>query len=174
MPSPSPLTVEVCDITTVPADALINAANSELVGGGGVDGAVHTAAGPDVMRELRALHRDCPTGHAVLTHGGSLPVSWIIHAVGPMWRFGDPTLAGLLDSAYRNALQLAIEKEAHHVTSAALSCGIYHYPWEEAAPIAVRALRSAINPSSPVSRITVCVLDPRLADAFEVALAATS
>jgi len=132
------------DITTVPADAIVNAANSALAGGGGVDGAIHRAGGPTLMAELRDRYgpdRHCPTGSAVHTGAGNLPACWVIHAVGPIWRGGTLGEPGLLASAYRASLRLASDLDARTVTFPAISCGVYGYPLEAAAAIAVGTVR---------------------------------
>jgi O-acetyl-ADP-ribose deacetylase (regulator of RNase III) len=132
------------DITTVPADAIVNAANSALAGGGGVDGAIHRAGGPTLMAELRDRYgpdRHCPTGSAVHTGAGNLPARWVIHAVGPIWRGGTLGEPELLASAYRTSLRLASELDARTVTFPAISCGVYGYPLDQAASIAVGTVR---------------------------------
>jgi len=135
------------DITTLRVDAIVNAANETLLGGGGVDGAIHRAAGPALLAACRALPQvrpnvRCPTGEARATPGFALPVKVIIHAVGPAWRGGTRGEADLLASCYRSALQLAARADVHDIAFPAISCGIYAYPIEEAVEIAVRAVRS--------------------------------
>lgn len=132
------------DITTVPADAIVNAANSALAGGGGVDGAIHRAGGPTLMAELRDRYgpdRHCATGSAVHTGAGNLPARWVIHAVGPIWRGGALGEPELLASAYRTSLRLASELDARTVTFPAISCGVYGHPLDQAASIAVGTVR---------------------------------
>jgi O-acetyl-ADP-ribose deacetylase (regulator of RNase III) len=132
------------DITTVPADAIVNAANSALAGGGGVDGAIHRAGGPTIMAELADRYgpgRHCPTGGAVHTGAGDLPARWVIHAVGPIWRGGTLGEPELLASAYRTSLDLAAELGARTVTFPAISCGVYGYPLNRAAEIAIGTAR---------------------------------
>ena len=136
------------DITTQHVDLIANAANAGLRGGGGVDGAIHRAAGPSVMEQLRTRHpHGTPTGSAVLTDGGDLPARWIAHAVGPMWRGGGAGEAELLASAYRSVLELADAQGARSVALPAISLGIYGYPPAEGAWIALvtvqRHLRGA-------------------------------
>ncbi len=125
------------DITTLVVDAIVNAANSSLAGGGGVDGAIHRAAGPDLMRELQQRYRGTPTGSAVITGAGRLPARYVIHAVGPRWRDGNHGEAGLLASAYRAAFALAAEHGSATVAAPAISTGIYGFPIDIAAPIAI-------------------------------------
>jgi O-acetyl-ADP-ribose deacetylase (regulator of RNase III) len=161
------------DITRVTVDAVVNAANSQLAGGGGVDGAIHRAAGPTVMAELRSRYggRGCPTGGAVLTSAGNLPATVIVHAVGPIWHGGGHGEAALLDSAYRSSLDRAAEAGARSVAFPAISCGAYGYPVDQAAEVALRAVRSwlASHDGSPVDEV-VFVLRGDTLGPFEDAL----
>ena len=160
------------DITRFPADVIVNAANSGLRGGGGVDGAIHAAAGPSVMAELRERYSGCPTGSAVITGAGDLPARWIVHAVGPVWRGGAAGEAELLGSAYRASMDLAVGAGATSVAFPAISCGIYGYPLDLAAPVAFAALRSWLSdhPRSGVTPITFVLRSEDVLDAFERAL----
>src|SRR5688500_4257839 len=127
------------DITQVPVDAICNAANPQLAGGGGVDGAIHRAAGPTLRRELDEILRQkggCPTGSAVATSAGSLPAKWVFHTVGPVYRDGEQGEAEALRSAYRACLDLAEEKGAEYVSFPSISTGVYGYPVCDAASIA--------------------------------------
>jgi len=136
------------DITEQVVDAIVNAANSGLRGGGGVDGAIHRAGGPAIMQECRRLG-GCPTGNAVVTGAGELPCSWVIHAVGPIWEGGARGEAQLLASAYRDSMQRARELDLGSIALPSLSTGAYGYPLDQAAPIAVRAVADAIRAGNP-------------------------
>src|SRR5437660_9970755 len=156
------------DIVTVQADAIVNAANSGLRGGGGVDGAIHRAGGPSIMEACRKIG-GCPTGSAVATTAGRLPAKYVFHAVGPIYT-GSPDDARLLASAYQNCLDLA---EQHHVKSIAfpsLSTGIYGYPLESAAPIALRTIIEHIKKPTSLQQVMVVLFGDRSYQAFEEAL----
>lgn len=135
------------DITTLRVDAIVNAANTYLAGGGGVDGAIHDAAGPGLMRELSERYSGCPTGSAVITGGGRLPARYVIHAVGPRWRDGNHAEAELLAQAYRSAFTLAWEHSCTTVAAPSISTGIYGFPIDLAAPIAMGAAAAALEAS---------------------------
>ena len=159
------------DITTLEVDAIVNAANSSLAGGGGVDGAVHRAGGPEIMRELRERYTGCPTGQAVITGAGRMPARHVIHAVGPRWRGGAHGEQDLLASAYRSAFDIARDNRLATVAAPAISTGIYGFPVELAAPIALAEARSALEqPGTTLRTITFALFSVQDLDAFSGAL----
>jgi len=143
------------DITTLDVDAVVNAANSSLLGGGGVDGAIHYAAGPELLEECRRLN-GCPTGEARITRGYRLPARWVIHTVGPVWKGGNRNEAALLGSCYENSLKLAVEKNLKSIAFPAISTGAYAYPLREATEIAIRSVREFTCRSEALDEVVFC------------------
>ena len=163
------------DITRISADAIVNAANSALAGGGGVDGAIHRAGGPGIMEDLRRRYgaaRSCPTGSAVVSSPGLLDARWVIHAVGPVWWGGNGGEAALLASAYLTSLRLADDLGARHVAFPSLSTGAYGYPLGEAAPVALEAVARGLRDARAVQRATFVLYGDDALAAYEAALAA--
>jgi O-acetyl-ADP-ribose deacetylase (regulator of RNase III) len=158
------LDIVVADITTLAVDVIVNAANTSLLGGGGVDGAIHRAAGPDLLAACKALG-GCATGSAKISRGYRLPAPHIIHAVGPVWRGGDSNEEDLLASCYRKSLQLAAENGLRSIAFPAIATGIYSFPAEHAARIAVGTVTSgiAIKPSA-FEHVVFCCFSASSAD----------
>ena len=156
------------DLTGQRVDAIVNAANETLLGGGGVDGAIHRAAGPELLRACRALPElrpgvRCPTGEARLTDGYALPARYVIHTVGPVWEGGESGEAGLLAACYRNCLELARQKAVATIAFPAISCGVYGYPSDLAARIALREITAHAWSGL---EITICCFGSRILESY--------
>ena len=169
------LDIVEADITTLDVDAIVNAANETLLGGGGVDGAIHRAAGPQLLAACRALPEvrrgvRCPTGEARITPGFRLPARFVIHTVGPVWEGGDDGEPELLAACYRNTLRLAREHDVKRIAFPAISCGIYGYPFDRAAAIAVRETRAWLDTGSAPRSIVLCCFGDATVAACRAAL----
>lgn len=167
------MTIEVrrADITTLAVDAIVNAANESLLGGGGVDGAIHRAAGSGLLAECRALG-GCPTGDAKATGGHDLPARWVIHTVGPVWRGGGHDEDALLESCYRRSMEEAAALGARSVAFPAISTGVYGFPTDRAARVAVGAIRAEQDLPDRPSEVILCAFNPEAADVLRAALEA--
>jgi len=157
----TPIAVVFGDITSLPVDAIVNAANTTLLGGGGVDGAIHRAAGPELLAECRTLG-GCAPGQAKLTRGYRLPAAWVIHTVGPIWRGGGEREDEVLASCYRTALTLAVERQLAHVAFPAISCGVYGFPVPRACRIAVAEIRAHLAAAPHPARVTLVAFDAQV------------
>ncbi len=163
--------VEQADITKLDVDAIVNAANTRLAGGGGVDGAIHRAAGKAKLQEACREIGGCPTGEVRLTPGFDLPADYIIHAVGPVWHGGDDDEDALLASCYRNAVALAQDKGLSSIAFPAISCGVYGFPPDRAAKIAVKAVKETRDEDGSLEKVIFCCFDDAMVGYYESELA---
>jgi len=176
MPHVAPIELVIGDITEQDVDVVVNAANSSLLGGGGVDGAIHRKGGPDILaecRKLRAGHygKGLKTGQAVATTAGRLPAKWVVHTVGPVWSSTDDRSA-LLADCHRNSLRVAAEIGARSVAFPAISTGIYRWPIESAATIALTTVTEALQETPAITTVRFVLFDRKAHDAYEAAASA--
>ncbi len=153
------------DITKINVDAIVNAANNSLLGGGGVDGAIHRAAGPELLEECRKLH-GCETGQAKITKGYKLPSRWVIHTVGPVWHGGNNNEDNLLVSCYRNSLELAVQNGIKTIAFPSISTGAYRFPVDRAAEIAVREIKSFLEAKTSFEEVFMVCFDENTFEAY--------
>jgi O-acetyl-ADP-ribose deacetylase (regulator of RNase III) len=165
-----PIEVVKGDITKQTVDAIVNAANTSLLGGGGVDGAIHRAAGPELLAECRGL-KGCATGEAKITRGYRLPAKWVIHTVGPVWRGGHDLEDDLLANCYRRSLALAVQHGLCSIAFPAISTGVYGFPLERATRIAVREVRAFLANNSSLAKVLLVCFDQPTQQCYQQILA---
>ncbi len=158
------------DITTLQVDAIVNAANTLLAGGGGVDGAIHRAAGPELLKACAPLG-GCPTGSAKITGGYNLPARYVIHTVGPVWHGGNHDEPALLAACYRHSLELAVEHDVRSIAFPAISCGVYRFPVDQAARIAVNEVVTFLDNDSTLEKVIFVCFGDAVCAAIQAALA---
>lgn len=163
------------DITRLEVDAIVNAANEQMLGGGGVDGAIHRAAGPELLEACRAFptvksNVRCPTGKSRITPGFRLPARFVIHTVGPIWRGGYENERDQLASCYRSALWIAICAGVRTIAFPAISCGVYRFPLDEAADISLKTIRTTLDADAPIDRVSLVAFDDAIFDAWSTKL----
>jgi O-acetyl-ADP-ribose deacetylase (regulator of RNase III) len=164
------------DITKLDTTAIVNAANTSLLGGGGVDGAIHRAGGPQILeecRQIRARQGGCKVGEAVITSGGRLPARYVIHTVGPVWNGGHKGESALLANCYRNSLRLALDRQLESVAFPGISTGIYHYPKQAAAALAVREVQQWLAAHEWPREVVLVAFDAEAQQLYEQEIART-
>lgn len=164
MESGARIRIEQGDITKMDVDAIVNAANSSLLGGGGVDGAIHRAGGPQILDECKKIvskQGGCPTGEAVITTAGKLPAKFVIHTVGPVWRGGTDNEAAKLAACYKNSLQLAVNNKCKTVAFPNISTGVYGYPKDEAARVAITSVKEFLEGNNEIETVIFVCFDEK-------------
>lgn len=157
------------DITRLTVDAIVNAANSTLLGGGGVDGAIHRAAGPKLLEECKTLN-GCKTGEAKITKGYNLPARFVIHTVGPVWNGGNNNEDELLKNCYYNSLQLAVKNQIKTIAFPAISTGVYHFPPERAAKIAIKTVKDFLSDNKSIKEVVFVCFDEKTEEIYNTYL----